>query len=124
MTKIRYTNTHEWLRAEDDGTMTVGITDYAQQHLGDIVFVDLPEVGRRVSAGEPAIVIESVKAAADVNMPIAGEIVDVNAGLVDTPETINSDPMRSGWILKLRPDDGSDADALLDQAGYDRLTGA
>jgi glycine cleavage system H protein len=124
MTNIRYTNTHEWLRAEDDGTMTVGITDYAQQHLGDIVFVELPEVGRRVSAGEPAIVIESVKAAADVNMPIAGEVVDVNAGLVDAPETINADPMHSGWIVKLRPDDGGDADALLDQAGYDRLTDA
>jgi glycine cleavage system H protein len=124
MSNIRYTRTHEWLRAEDDGTMTVGITDFAQQQLGDIVFIELPEVGDRVAAGEAAIVIESVKAAADVNIPIAGVIVEVNSALVDAPETINADPMHSGWILKLQPDDSGETTELLDQAGYDSLTGA
>jgi len=124
MSDIRYTKTHEWLRAEDDGTMSIGITDFAQQHLGDIVFIELPQVGDRVAAGEAAIVIESVKAAADVNIPVAGVITDVNSALVDAPETINSDPMEAGWILKLQPDDGGDTSELLDQAAYDSLTGA
>jgi len=124
MSNIRYTKTHEWLRAEDDGTMTVGITDFAQQHLGDIVFIELPQVGDRVAAGAAAIVIESVKAAADVNIPVAGVITDVNSALVDAPETINSDPMEAGWILKLQPDDSGDTSELLDQAAYDSLTGA
>jgi len=124
MSNIRYTKTHEWLRAEVDGTMTVGITDFAQQQLGDIVFIELPQVGDRVAAGDAAIVIESVKAAADVNIPVAGVITDVNSALVDAPETINSDPMQAGWILKLQPDDSGDATELLDQAAYDSLTGA
>ena len=122
MSDIKYTRTHEWLRAENDGTMTVGITDFAQQQLGDIVFIELPKVGDRVTAGEAAIVIESVKAAADVNMPIAGVIVDVNSVLVDAPETINSDPMGAGWILKVQPDDSGATAELLDQAVYDSMT--
>ncbi|HMB72974.1 MAG TPA: glycine cleavage system protein GcvH [Gammaproteobacteria bacterium] len=122
MSAIRYTPTHEWVRAEADGTMTIGITDFAQQQLGDIVFIELPEVGRQVTAGEPAVVIESVKAAADVNIPIAGEIIDANTSLGDAPETVNQDPMQAGWIVKIRPADSADVANLLDQDAYDSLT--
>ena len=123
MSTIRYTPTHEWIRVEDDGAVTVGITDFAQQQLGDIVFVDLPEIGRQVAAGEPAVVIESVKAAADVNIPVAGEIIEANARLAERPETINQDPMEAGWIVRIRPADTADVDGLLDQSAYDGLTG-
>jgi len=98
MSGLRYTEDHEWLRPETDGTLTVGITAYAQEQLGDIVFVDLPAVGRRFAAGEEAVVIESVKAAADIKMPVTGEIVAVNAALAAAPETVNGDPLGAGRV--------------------------
>ena len=123
MTAIKYTQDHEWVRTEGDGTVTIGITAYAQEQLGDIVFVELPEVGRRIGAGEEAVVIESVKAAADIKMPIGGEVIAVNETLSDAPETVNSDPMQAGWFIKVRPDQPGDVASLLDQDAYDRLTG-
>jgi glycine cleavage system H protein len=123
MTTLKFTADHEWVRAEDDGTATVGITAYAEEQLGDIVFVELPAVGRRFATGDEAVVIESVKAAADVKMPVAGEIVAVNETLADAPETVNRDPVGDGWFLKIRPDDPGAIDDLLDEDAYDRLIG-
>ncbi|GAB4346396.1 MAG: glycine cleavage system protein GcvH [Gammaproteobacteria bacterium] len=106
--ELKYTKSHEWVRDNGDGTVTVGITDHAQEQLGDIVFVELPEVGRAVSAGEECVVIESVKAAADVYSPVSGEIVEVNAGLEDAPELINGDAYGDGWIFKVSGVSGMD----------------
>ena len=122
MSELKYTSDHEWIRPESDGTCTVGITDYAQEQLGDIVFVQMPDIGQHVAAGEEAVVIESVKAAADVKMPVAGEVVAVNEALADAPETINTDPMQTGWFIRIKPDDARDLDGLLDQAAYEELT--
>lgn len=124
MSDTRYTADHEWVRPEDDGTLTIGITVYAQEQLGDIVFVDLPEVGKRINAGDEAVVLESVKAAADIKMPVSGEIVAVNAALGDAPETVNQDPLETGWFLKVRPDDPDAIAGLLDEQAYAELTGA
>ena len=120
---LKYTADHEWVRVEADGALTVGITEYAQGQLGDIVFVQLPEVGRRIGKGDEAVVIESVKAAADIKMPVSGEVVAVNEALNDAPETVNTDPMGAGWFLKVRPEQSSEVDGLLDQAAYERLIG-
>ena len=105
---LLYTNEHEWLRKEEDGTVTVGITDHAQSALGDLVYVELPEIGQTVEAGGEMAVVESVKAASDVYAPISGEVVAVNEELADDPEKINADPYEDGWIVRLRPtaDDG------------------
>lgn len=124
MSELKFTSDHEWIRPEADGTCTVGITEHAQEQLGDIVFVQLPEVGRRIEAGAEAVVIESVKAAADVKMPVSGAIVTVNAVLVDAPETVNSDPLGAGWFIKISPDAIEDLAGLLDQAAYDELIGS
>ena len=121
MSTTKYTADHEWLRVDGD-TVTIGITAYAQEQLGDIVFVQLPAVGSRLAQGVEAVVIESVKAAADIKMPIAGEVVAVNETLQDAPETVNGDPMGEGWFLEVRPDRPEDLDELLDQAAYDQLT--
>ena len=123
MSTTKFTAEHEWVRIEADDSVTVGITDFAQEQLGDIVFVQLPDVGRRFEKGEEAVVIESVKAAADIKMPIAGEIVAVNAKLVDAPETVNGDPLGEGWFLKVKPDDRAQLDDLLDESAYAQLTG-
>ena len=122
MSTMKYTAEHEWVRAEDDGNVTIGVTPYAQEQLGDIVFVQLPEVGRRLSRGEEAVVIESVKAAADIKMPVGGEIVAVNETLADAPETVNGDPLQAGWFLRIRPDSPEQMADLLDQAAYEKLT--
>ncbi len=122
MTAMRYTEDHEWVRPEDDGTATIGITDHAQDALGDIVFVEMPEVDRHFAAGEAACVVESVKAAADVKMPIAGTIVAVNTALPDDPAKVNTAPLTDGWFLRIRPDTPADVDALLDEAAYAALT--
>ena len=103
---LRYTNEHEWLRTEDDGSVTVGITDHAQTALGDLVYVELPEIGQTVEAGGEMAVVESVKAASDVYAPIAGEVIGVNEELSDDPEKINADPYGDGWIVRLQPGDG------------------
>jgi glycine cleavage system H protein len=117
-TELRYARSHEWARLEEDGTVTVGITDHAQDQLGDVVFVELPEVGQTVAAGEEAGVVESVKAASDIYSPVSGSVVAVNDTLEDAPEKVNQDPYGDGWFFKLRPDDEADLEELLDAEGY------
>ncbi|MBT5221197.1 MAG: glycine cleavage system protein GcvH [Woeseia sp.] len=108
---LKFTKEHEWLRQEEDGTVTIGITDHAQSALGDLVYVELPEVGQEVEAGGEMAVVESVKAASDVYAPIAGEVVAVNEGLADDPEKINGDAYGDGWIVRMRPSN-DDAETL------------
>jgi glycine cleavage system H protein len=121
---LRYLKSHEWARLEDDGTITVGISDHAQQALGDLVFVEAPEPGRRVSAGEACAVVESVKAASDVYSPVSGEVVAGNAELGGQPELINHDPYGTGWIMRIRPDDKAQFSSLLDAAAYEAALAA
>ncbi|MGD1032333.1 MAG: glycine cleavage system protein GcvH [Opitutaceae bacterium] len=121
--ELRYAKTHEWLKTGGDGTVTVGISDYAQNSLGDITYVQLPKVGAQLRAGEPFGVIESVKAASDVYAPVGGAVVAVNTALDKAPETLNRDPYESGWILRLKPSSPSEAGNLLDAAAYAKLTG-
>lgn len=115
---LRYTRSHEWVRDEGDGVVTVGITDHAQEQLGDMVFVELPEVGAGYAAGDACAVVESVKAASDVYAPIDGEIVEVNEALADSPELVNQDPYGDGWLFKMKPADGAAADELMDAETY------
>nr|WP_297457249.1 glycine cleavage system protein GcvH [uncultured Halomonas sp.] len=121
---LRYTESHEWVQDNGDGTVTLGITDHAQEALGDVVFVELPETGRELNAGEEFGVIESVKAASDLYAPLAGEVVEINDSLEDAPETVNESPYEAGWILKLKLADASALDALLDADAYARLAEA
>ena len=116
---LRYTASHEWVRREADGTLAVGITDHAQEHLGDIVFVEAPQVGRKVSAGEAVGVVESVKAASDIYAPVAGEIVGANAELGGEPQRVNEDAFAS-WIYRIKPSNAGDVDKLLDAAAYEK----
>lgn len=116
---LKYVASHEWLKLEDDGIITVGITDHAQDLLGDVVFVELPEVGRTVSADEEIAVVESVKAASDVYAPIAGEIVEINDELVDSPELANEDPYGKAWFFKIKPANVADYDDLLSAEEYE-----
>ncbi|MGI9302569.1 MAG: glycine cleavage system protein GcvH [Gammaproteobacteria bacterium] len=120
-TELKYTRNHEWVRLNDDGTVTVGITDHAQEQLGDLVYVECPEVGSGYTAEEACAVVESVKAASDIYAPVAGEIVEINSALEDSPETINESAYEGGWIFKLRPRDSSALGGLLDDAGYAEL---
>ncbi|HEX2863876.1 MAG TPA: glycine cleavage system protein GcvH [Deinococcales bacterium] len=113
---LRYTKTHEWLRQEADGTVTVGITDFAQEQLGDIVYVELPAIGKALEPGKAAAVVESVKTASDIYTPVAGEVIAVNEALADQPERLNEAPYEAGWLFRLRPS-GAPA-GLLDAAGY------
>jgi glycine cleavage system H protein len=115
---VKYSNEHEWIRVEGD-VGTVGISNYAQEQLGDVVFVDLPQAGRKVAKGESVAVVESVKAASDIYTPAAGEIVEANAALADAPGEVNADPMGKGWFYKLKLDNLADLDGLMDQAAYD-----
>ena len=115
---LKYTKSHEWVRREADGTITVGITDHAQELLGDLVYVELPEPGAKFAAGKECAVVESVKAASDVYTPVGGEVVEINRTLGDTPETINKDPYGAGWMFKIRPSSPGEVDALLDAAAY------
>ena len=121
---LRFMKSHEWARLEADGTITVGISDHAQQALGDLVFAEVPEQGRRVAAGEACAVVESVKAASDVYSPVSGEIVASNADLGGQPELINQDPYGAGWLMRVRPDDKSQFSALLDAAAYEAALAA
>jgi glycine cleavage system H protein len=114
---LKYTESHEWVRREADGTLTVGITEFAQEALGDMVFVELPEVGRSLGKGEACAVVESVKAASDVYAPVAGEVIAVNATLAEKPELINSNAFEA-WMFRLKPANVADIDALLDAARY------
>ncbi len=118
MPELKYTRDHEWLRVEADGTVTVGITDYAQKELGDVVYVELPAVGRQVKQDEDAAVVESVKAASDVKMPVAGTVTAVNTDLADHPERVNSEPTGGGWFLKLKPADAKQIDGLMNEKDY------
>lgn len=120
----RYTRTHEWVRSLADGRLEIGITDHAQQALGDLVFVEVPEAGRTLAAGEACAVVESVKAASDVYSPIGGEVIEGNAALAATPELINQDCYGEGWILRLQPAAATDLEALLDPAAYSALLAA
>ena len=117
---LKYTKSHEWLKAEADGTFTVGITFHAQEQLGDVVFVENPAVGRSVKQGEECGVIESVKAAADIYAPITGEIVAVNESLGDAPESINKDPY-AAWMFRIKPANSAELPGLLDAAGYEKV---
>lgn len=118
----KYTESHEWIRVEADGTVSVGITDYAQDALGDIVFVDLPKVGTTLAAGKDCCVIESVKAAGDVYAPVAGEVVEVNSAVADEPASINSGAF-DAWLFKLKPANAADVDALLSAEAYAKNIG-
>ena len=115
---LRYAENHEWARVEPDGSIRVGISDYAQDQLGDIVFIDLPEVGRTLAAGEAFGEVESTKSVSDVYAPIAGTVTAVNEAVLDAPEAINSDPYGSGWFIVIQPDAGATLDALMDAAAY------
>ncbi|WP_136067639.1 glycine cleavage system protein GcvH [Modicisalibacter radicis] len=121
---LRYTDSHEWILDNGDGTLTIGITDHAQEALGDVVFVELPEVGRTLDKGEEFGVIESVKAASDLYAPLDGEIVSVNEALEDAPETVNSSPYEDGWLLTLKPSDSDALDDLLDADAYAAIVDA
>ena len=114
---LRYAASHEWARLEADGSVTVGISDHAQEALGDVVYVELPEVGRQLNAGQEAGAVESVKAASDIYAPVSGEVIAINEALADSPEQVNSDPYGS-WFFRLQPSDKAELDKLLDAAGY------
>jgi glycine cleavage system H protein len=118
---MKFAKSHEWARPEENGLVTVGISAYAVEALTDLVFMQLPEVGRRVKAGESLGEIESVKAVSDVYAPVSGEVVEVNAALPGALETLGTDPYGAGWLVRLRPDDAADMAALLDQTAYDAL---
>jgi glycine cleavage system H protein len=120
MSALRYTRDHEWVRIDGD-LAVVGITDYAQSQLGDVVYVELPELGRRVEQGKEAAVVESVKAASEVYAPVSGEVVEVNEALAADPARVNADPIGEGWFIKLRVDDPKQLDTLMDEEAYKRF---
>ena len=115
---LRYATTHEWVRPEGDGTFTVGISEHAQELLGDMVFVELPDVDDEISAGDDVAVAESVKAASDIYAPVSGTVVEINEALEDAPELVNSDAFGEGWLFKVKLDDASELENLLDADGY------
>src|SRR3954467_1541740 len=117
MADTRYSQEHEWIRVEGD-VGTIGITQYAQEQLGDVVFVDVPQAGRRVAKGEACAVVESVKAASDIYAPVTGEVTEANAALADAPGKVNADPMGKGWFFKIRLSDKGELSGLMDEAAY------
>ena len=122
--ELKYASSHEWARLEEDGSVTVGISEHAQESLGDVVYVEHPEVGQQVTAQEETGVVESVKAASDIYAPIGGTIAAVNETLDDAPETVNQDPYGDGWFFRIQPDDPGDLDDLLDAEGYAEVCAA
>ncbi len=122
--ELKYTKSHEWVRAEEDGSVTIGITDHAQDLLGDMVFIELPETEANYTAGEECAVLESVKAASDVYAPITGEVIAVNEELVETPETVNQDAFGGGWMFKMTPEDAGEIEELMDAEAYRELIAA
>ena len=118
--KLKYTRSHEWIRTESDGTITVGITDHAQELLGDLVFIELPEVGKELAAEQEAAVVESVKAASDIYAPVTGTVIETNPDVVDAPESVNQDAY-SAWLFKMTPDNVADLDKMLDAAAYQAI---
>ncbi|MDY7117243.1 glycine cleavage system protein GcvH [Halomonas sp. SSL-5] len=121
---LRYAESHEWVLDNGDGTVTIGISDHAQESLGDVVFVELPEVGRALELKDEFGVVESVKAASDLYAPVAGEVIAVNEALEDAPETLNESPYEDGWIMKVRLEDATQLDDLLDADGYEAVASA
>lgn len=121
---LKYLDSHEWARLDNDGLVTVGISDHAQGALGDLVFVETPEVGRTLTKGAAAAVVESVKAASDVYSPVSGEVVAANDALSGSPELVNSDPYGEGWLFKVKPSNPAELDQLLDSAGYGKVVEA
>ncbi len=119
--ELQYTRSHEWIRQNEDGTVSVGITDHAQDLLGDMVFVELPEPGRQLVAGDECVVVESVKAASDVYSPLTGEVVDINEAVVEGPELINQDPYGEGWLFRLQPQEGAEREELMSAGAYQEL---
>lgn len=120
-TELRYTPDHEWVREDDDGNVVIGITDHAQTALGDLVFVELPEIDTELAPGDACAVVESVKAASDVYAPLAGTVVEINSTLEDSPERVNDDPYGDGWLYRLRPEDPKQLEDLLTADDYERL---
>lgn len=120
---LKYTKEHEWVRVEEDGTFVIGITDYAQSSLGDITFVELPETDEVFGTGDTFGVVESVKAASDLYMPISGKVLETNEALVDSPELVNSDPYGEAWMIRIESDDASGLDDLMDAADYADIVG-
>ena len=120
---LKYTASHEWVRTEADGSLTIGITDHAQEALGDLVFIELPAKGRPVTAGEACAVVESVKAASDIYAPVAGTVIDVNSSVSDTPESVNSDAY-GNWLFRIKPSNAADVGGLMDAADYTKAVGA
>ncbi len=118
---LKYTKSHEWVRIEGDGAVVIGITEHAQELLGDMVYIEVPDVGRSLGAGEACAVVESVKAASDVYSPVSGQVTAANAALADAPETVNSDPYGDGWLMKLAPTERGELDQLLDAEAYEAL---
>lgn len=118
MSAMKYTEEHHWLRLDDDGLITVGITDHAQNQLGDVVYVQLPQVGQVLEQGQEAVVLESVKAASGIVLPVEGEVVEINSAVTDEPGLINEDPLDRAWLFKMRPRDTSQLDKLMDEAAY------
>jgi glycine cleavage system H protein len=121
MAETRYTSDHEWVRLEDDGTLTIGITDHAQEALGDIVFIELPQPAREVAEGESCATVESTKAASDVYAPVAGKISEINEAIVEDPGLINRDPMGEGWFWRMEPGDEDNFEELMDEEAYQAL---
>ena len=119
---LKYTSSHEWVRIEEDGTVTIGITDHAQELLGDLVFIELPDIGKELAVNQEAAVVESVKAASDVYAPLAGTVIEVNSSVADTPELINNDAY-AAWMFRMKPADASDFATLLDAAAYSASAG-
>ena len=119
--ELYYAKTHEWVRREEDGTVTVGITEHAQDALGDVVYVETAEVGESIAAGDQAGVVESVKAASDIYAPVTGEVIATNEALQDAPETVNSDAFNDGWFFKLQPEDIGELDALMSAEAYEQF---
>ncbi|MDP1840552.1 MAG: glycine cleavage system protein GcvH [Reyranella sp.] len=118
MAEVKYSEEHEWIRVEGD-TGTIGITQYAQEQLGDVVFVDVPAAGRKVAKGEAVAVVESVKAASDIYAPVSGEVIESNAALADTPGDVNAEPMGKGWFFKIKMSDKGELAGLMDEAAYE-----
>ncbi len=121
MSEIKFTEDHQWIRLEEDGTATIGITDYAQGQLGDVVYVELPEVGRELGMGDEAAVVESVKAAGEVKMPLTGTVLAVNENLQDDPEIVNADPEGDGWFIRISINHPGEVEELMDDSAYNEL---
>lgn len=119
MSELKFTKAHEWLRLDSDGTLTIGISNYAQEQLGDVVYVELPEVGRAIKTGDDMAVVESVKTAGEIKAPVSGTVTGVNERLANEPEIVNSDPLGDGWFFKMKLTDPGELDAYMDEAAYE-----